>query len=233
MAKGMRRLTRPQLTALAQAALDNAVELLDDARILLVMRRWPRACSLAVLAAEEYGKFYLSVVTALQLESATTETWTKFWKDFGGHQPKYTNLVGQFVDGQDWGPVGGPGDAEWLIAWNSRSGRAADSDKLKQMGFYVDVDRGTGAVLTPARSIEEDIAIQQVELVESVVRRQAALFSDDLTFLVTPTPQLEGFWAEAKALKGAGDPSRGDAMALWEKYFGAITDATTDRVDGD
>jgi hypothetical protein len=43
MAKGMRRLNRPQLAALAQAALDNAVELLDDARILLVMRRWPRA----------------------------------------------------------------------------------------------------------------------------------------------------------------------------------------------
>ncbi|MGW3473289.1 hypothetical protein ACWDKQ_33630 [Saccharopolyspora sp. NPDC000995] len=35
-------------------------------------------------------------------------------------------------------------------------------------------------------SIDEDIAIQQVELVESVVRQQATLFSDDLTFLATP-----------------------------------------------
>ncbi|MER5387633.1 AbiV family abortive infection protein [Saccharopolyspora sp. NPDC002686] len=233
MPKGARRLTRPQLTALAQAALDNAVELLDDARILLAMQRWPRACSLAILAAEEYGKFYLSVVTALQLETATKETWTKFWKEFGGHQPKYTNLVEQFVDGQEWGPAGGPGDAEWLIAWNSRSGRAADSDKLKQMGFYVDVDRGTGAVLTPAQSIDEDIAIQQVELVESVVRQQATLFSDGLTFLATPPPQLEGFWAEAKALQAAGAPSRADAMALWEKYFGDITGATTDQIDSD
>jgi hypothetical protein len=89
------------------------------------------------------------------------------------------------------------------------------------------------AVLTPAQSIVEDIAIQQVELVESVVRRQAALFSDGLRFLTTPPPQLEGFWAEAKALKAAGDPSRADAMALWEKYFGDVTDVTTDRVDGD
>jgi hypothetical protein len=59
--------------------------------------------------------------------------------------------------------------------------------------------------------------------VESVVRRQAALFSDDLTFLVTPTPRLERFWAETEALKATGDPSRG----------GGITDATTDQVDGD
>ncbi|WP_406630016.1 AbiV family abortive infection protein [Amycolatopsis sp. WGS_07] len=228
MVKGGRRLTRPQLMALAQAALDNAVGLLDDARILLEMRRWPRACSLAVLAAEEYGKFYLSVVTALQLKTATTEIWTKFWKDFGGHQPKYTNLIGQFVDSQDWGPVGGPGDAEWLNAWNSRSQRAADSDKLKQKGFYVDVDRGTGAVLTPTQSIDEDSAIQQVETVESVVRRHAALFSGGLTSLATPPPEFERFWEEAKALKAAGEPSRADAAALWEKYFGDIADASPD-----
>ena len=115
--------------------------------------------------------------------------------------------------------MGGEGDAEWLSAWNSRAGQSAVNNGQKQAGFYVNVDHDTGAVSTPAESITEDTAIQQVQMVESIVRPRAALFVGDLTSLMTPPPWMQQFWVEAEALKASG-ASRHAIEVLWKKYVG-------------
>ncbi|WP_460396987.1 AbiV family abortive infection protein, partial [Actinophytocola sediminis] len=89
MPKPSPALTRPQLAQLTRAALDNSGALLDDARLLFTFKLWPRAHVLAILAEEEFGKFYLCIMAGLQLESADAATWTKFWSKFSDHQPKF------------------------------------------------------------------------------------------------------------------------------------------------
>jgi AbiV family abortive infection protein len=54
-------LTIQDLQLLAPAAARNARDLLADAAILLEHQRWPRAHALAVLAAEEAAKAYISI----------------------------------------------------------------------------------------------------------------------------------------------------------------------------
>lgn len=164
MPKPSPALTRPQLAQLARAALDNSGALLDDARLLLTFKRWPRAHVLAILAAEEFGKFYLCVVAGLQLESADAAPWTKFWSKFSDHKPKFAAWYAQYVDEQDWGPVGSAGDEEWLRAWDSRKGKAGNNNRDKQAGLYVDFDLGTTALREPAELFSEGGATQMVQI---------------------------------------------------------------------
>jgi AbiV family abortive infection protein len=183
--------------------------------------RWPRAYSLAVLAAEEFGKFYLCVVTGLELESVDAGSWARFWKKFSRHRPKFAAWFGQYVDSQDWGPVGSTGDQAWLRAWNSHSDEALNHDHGKQSGFYADFDIATNEVRTPAELFTEAKAARMISMVASVVNPWAARATGDLTVLVTPTVAHTAFFAELFALKDSPptDP-RVAVQALVSKHFG-------------
>jgi AbiV family abortive infection protein len=91
-------LNTAQLAELARTTLDNARSLLVDAHLLLDAGRWPRAYALAVLAAEEYGKFEACVVAG-SYEQADEESWKQFWRDFVLHKPKLTTWAGTLVSG--------------------------------------------------------------------------------------------------------------------------------------
>ncbi len=85
-------LTPAQLGALASATLKNSVDLLRDAEGLAVFGRFPRAFSLAVLAAEEFGK-HMMCFGAVGRDKVDPEAWTVFWRRFVTHRPKYENTA--------------------------------------------------------------------------------------------------------------------------------------------
>ena len=79
------------LYRLAMAALANARELLDDARLLAQAGSFPRAHAPAIFAAEEHGKSQLCLL-ALTLHSTGRLDQDKFWAQFRNHKPKLTRL---------------------------------------------------------------------------------------------------------------------------------------------
>lgn len=201
-------LTRTQLAEIARAALDNSASLLDDARVLLDAGRWPRAHALAVLAAEEFGKFFLCIVAGQTVESADAAAWKNFWQRFSSHRVKFAAWFGQYVDQQNWGPVGSEGDEGWGRAWDSRKDEAFKHDVAKQAGLYVGFDVTAGVTSIPAEVLGEKRAAELVGMVEPIVGLWMAIAPRDLTAMVTPDPRVTALLAEAAKLRAeAGETS--------------------------
>lgn len=219
-------LTRAQLALLARGALDNSAGLVEEAQVLLFLKRWPRAQALAILAAEEFGKFILCLTMGQQLESATAAKWKQFWEDFTLHKPKFAAWFGRYADEQDWGPVGSTGDQEWLQAWNARDEQAGQRNRDKQAGLYVDFDHQSGSVLVPDQRFTEDSATQMVEMVSSVVLPWMRRANGDLTSWVTPSPKILEFMAEVRQQNAAEPMDEKSALqvtkALYTKYFSDV-----------
>jgi AbiV family abortive infection protein len=76
---------------LAHAAWENAVGLLDDAKLLLDAGRFPRAFALAELAAEELGKVILVAAMAVRVAVGMPPNWSRFWGKFLHHPDKAWN----------------------------------------------------------------------------------------------------------------------------------------------
>lgn len=206
MAKPTPALTTSQLAQLARAALENAAALLEDARLLLIFERWARAYGIAILSAEEFGKFYLCVTTGKLLGSAKQPTWRSFWDKYWSHQKKFAMWYGAYVDQQDWGPVGSAGDEKWLSAWNSRKHEAHLHDVGKQSGLYVGFEEN--AVQIPAEVVDEAKAAELFMMVQSVVRPWMANAPRDLTSMLTPDPRVTAMLAEAQSLAATSQDKR-------------------------
>jgi AbiV family abortive infection protein len=181
-------LTSAQLAELAKAVLENANDLLDDAYVLLEKQRWPRAYALAVLAAEEIGKFQLCIVAGTY-EPTNNEAWAKFWKSFITHGPKLTNWVGQLIDSLDW-DLTTEGQSKWAKEWHARRESAAVVLELKMAGFYVDFTEGH--VHRPSELVDEKTARTTWEAVAFVIKSVTARFSGDMSVLFGPHAQALG-----------------------------------------
>ncbi|MDQ6920239.1 MAG: AbiV family abortive infection protein [Actinomycetota bacterium] len=188
----------PPLAQLARAALDNASDLLDDAEVLLAAQRWPRAYSLAILAAEEFGKF-MSCVVAGSYEADDRDKWRQFWRNFRDHSPKMTLWAGHFVDMQDWGPVGSQGDREWAEAWASRQEMVTTALAGKMAGLYVDCQRGEISI--PREQLGERTARETVFIVAAVLKPAVIHYAGDLTSLVSPPPEFRQLIARGERAK--------------------------------
>jgi AbiV family abortive infection protein len=209
-------LSAPQRAQLARAALDNAAELLSDARVLLEAGRWPRAYALAVLSAEEFGKFH-SCVVAGSYESDDAAAWAGFWRKFTSHRPKLTTWAGQLVDLLDWGPVGSKGDAEWKRAWDDRKHTVDVGLNGKLASLYVDFDNGK--VNIPRDLLTEETARVTVDAVAAVVEPATVSFRGDLTLLVTPRPEIRALFTKMREAKTQHDRQvAAQAFLDWFKH---------------
>lgn len=195
-------LNSAQLAELARATLDNAMSLLADAHLLLDAGRWPRAYALAVLAAEEYGKFEACVV-ASSYEQTDEESWTQFWGNFVLHKPKLTTWAGTLVDFLFTLPT--MDHEEWINAWNKRGEVVQEGLRGKLSAFYVDfVD---GKVSDPAALFTKEVAAETVALINFVVSIQARSFQGDLTRLVSSPAELRAVFGDMQRAKTAADRS--------------------------
>lgn len=215
------------MAQVARGSLDNAVDLLSDARLLLASGRWPRAYALAVLAGEEYGKFQMTVSMAAT-SSDETVAWQKYWERFQRHDPKLTTWRGQHVDLKDWGPLGSPGDTEWLRAWDGRSEQAKVTQGKKLSALYVDFRQGR--VSLPRSAVSGDDARHLVAAVAEVIDWASQSFPGDLSRLVTPPPELVNIFSRMSKARTAEERREvGEEMLGWltERFSrGATAPAT-------
>ncbi len=188
MSSRKQALTGAQLAELAEAALENANDLLDDARVLLENQRWARAYALAVLAAEEIGKFQLCIVAA-SYEPTDIRAWANYWKNFITHGPKLTNWIGQLIDSLDW-DFTTEGQSPWAREWDARKKSAAIVLELKMAGFYVDFSEEH--VRRPSQLVDEKTAKTTWEAIAFVIRSVTARFAGDLSVLFGPQAQALG-----------------------------------------
>jgi AbiV family abortive infection protein len=152
-----------ELATFAQAALTNATELLSDAKVLLDAQRWPRAYALAVLAAEEYGKFH-ACVHATRLGPDSAENWNAFWKNLAWHGAKFDKWHAALVDIGHYGTL----YQDWLEAWSTRDTFNQIALGGKLAALYVDFK--DGVALEPRDVLTAEDAKRMVALVDKVIR---------------------------------------------------------------
>ena len=157
-------LTTEQLADLAEASLGNAVVLLADARRLLETGSLPLAYSVAIIAAEEFGKCQLAVGAIGSAEDPGIDYWKEFWATFYGHGPKLARM------------------AHFATAWLSaemvesfiETLEPALTEQRREKGFYVDVTQGR--VVAPDEEITEAETSALLQTFGDVISSYAAIF---------------------------------------------------------
>lgn len=150
-------LTCAQIAAGMNAARQNALTLVEDAKLLFNHRPYPRATALAILSIEESGK--LAVLRELAL-ARNAEEMREAWRRYRTHTEK--NRMWTLVDDA----LGGASKLE-----DFRKMFAPDShhphvlDQLKQLCFYTDC-LGKAHWSIPQEVIEETLATMLVRLAE-------------------------------------------------------------------
>lgn len=129
----------PELGEYALAAGRNAADLLDEAELLLRNRRWARAYPLSVLAFEEMGKAWMTIVAMMMPDDIRSE-WP-LTELMATHIDKLVAalFLGRFLSsaavGED--PFGA------VVAVSENVGTlAGEHNRAKQRGFYVDLAGG-------------------------------------------------------------------------------------------
>ncbi|MBB4910553.1 AbiV family abortive infection protein [Actinophytocola algeriensis] len=149
-----------ELLHTARHAIANAAALLQDAELLLSHHRWPRAHALAVLALEEVGKAGICLGALGYQEDQAQD----FWLEFRDHKAKlhFAGAALQVLFGSE-------GQAEALVALVAAAQTEATSEHAQKLrGFYVDLDRQSGAILRP-EAIDEAAASRTIERVEAML----------------------------------------------------------------
>jgi AbiV family abortive infection protein len=92
MTKGAKQLTRDQLTQARLKALRNAKEIVNDAKLLFIGKRWARVLFLCRTAEEEMGKYWFVVGAAIVAVAGKID-WKGFWKTFRDHKAKTLRVL--------------------------------------------------------------------------------------------------------------------------------------------
>jgi AbiV family abortive infection protein len=177
--KGYRGRLSPKDAAVGIAiAKENAVDLLQDAILLLENERFPRASSLAILVIEESGK--AKIFRSLILEDDPKEI-KKLWQELVSHRkknnlwllPKVVEKGGQKLE-----------DIRFLI--EDGSGHTLALDILKQLGFYSGIN-DKKEWLNPKEIIPRELAQEHIDTARSLCKNENS---------VEWTEELLSIWVE-------------------------------------
>ena len=201
---------------LARAALDNASELLGDAKVLLDAGRYPRVLALTVLAAEEFGK-HMMCMSAAALDLDSPREVKKFWKRFRSHEAKYQNWHGQMIDYVAIDPAN-PMHPErrepdlWDDLWSEMPEMVKAAMDMKLRSLYV--DEQDGHPTSPRDLVPGGFASEVWKAVSMVVESSERMWdgADLAEHLETVAPRMQGWYAAMIDAKEKGDP--GDAVAV-------------------
>jgi AbiV family abortive infection protein len=173
------------LSALALAAARNSQRLLDDAELLLKHGRRPSAYSLAVLAFEEAGKAWMSIVT-MMVPPDIRPDWphddliaTHVDKLMAAHG--MANMLASAYSGQDF-------MASLVNISENLEELAREHNQVKQRGLYVDLLDGTA--WEPAR-ITKGEAQRMVTIVRGLLDNGGYLTDPGfVAWLADETPEV-------------------------------------------
>lgn len=142
-------LTIDQIVQGVEAAVENADELIKDAKLLFDKERYARAFSLCVLAEEETAKVVLLMGSITM--SRNPKGWKSFWKMFRSHSSKYVQSV--WLDSMLI-----ENDEEIKKHFQGPRELAYYVNVLKQMGFYTDFESTNQRFLKPQEIISKQFA---------------------------------------------------------------------------
>lgn len=88
----MHNFSPEKLFAGREKALKNALELLEDSKVLFEAEKWARCFFIIQIATEELGKYGIIVTSTISAIHGSLD-WKKFWKRFKDHKNKTRNLL--------------------------------------------------------------------------------------------------------------------------------------------
>jgi AbiV family abortive infection protein len=149
------KLSAKQIADGMNAAIANARRLLEDAKALVQMGRFPTAASLAALSIEESGKVSIlrSLATSKSLEEAAAA-----WKDYRSHTRKNVQWLLP-----DMALKGAQKLEDFWPLFDANAEHPHLLDQVKQLGFYTDC-LGTGNWSVPSEVIDEKLAKSLIQV---------------------------------------------------------------------
>lgn len=201
-----------------RAALQNAHDLIADARLLFNHQRWPRACSLAILATEEVAKAFVCCILPMLPDEAAPHFGWPLDQVSRTHGLKLemagmlTHVLDFYMGGPN-APTRYPSDLDELAA-----GRKEDNEHKKR-GLYVGLN--DAQIMLPSE-ISEQHATDALE--------RAARLAAVATQIVNFTANLPGEVLAARgdiwnAMTGAYEQGGLDGMAeLSQSTFGDLSE---------
>ena len=141
--------------------LQNAKEMLSDAKLLFESERWARCFFLLQIATEELGKYGIIVSSAISLKHGSLST-SKFLKRFRNHKEKTKNLLG-FENLKTFLESEGKSD---LFRIEQDNKYAELQEQVKFMSIYTDFDEG-GTLHIPSQLFGRDLCSVTISLLQS------------------------------------------------------------------
>jgi AbiV family abortive infection protein len=178
------RLSRADVADLQAAILQNAANLADAARTLLQIGRNEQAYALAEAAAEELGKYVLTIRVGIEVTFGGGRTdWIRFWGKFHDHGIKAWNVA--LVDYlaadrlEDWATGNVDAISGDKAGLEQARYQAAAMVELRERALYVDF-RG-GKVRRPAEQISGEHAAMMLDAVGGLLARvkELGLIADE------------------------------------------------------
>lgn len=148
-------LTATQAFDGSQRALNNAAQLLADARLFRDHGRWARSAAMAILAIEEWGK--AEVIRRIYYAGSDQAKLKEAWQAFRQHRAKNLAWVLPFLMPSDATAIT-PRHAAIIVAvLENKTGHAQLLDGWKQQALYVDCV-GKAEWMEPDDAIDEHLA---------------------------------------------------------------------------
>lgn len=162
-------LTTAQIVEGIAAAQDNALRLINDAKVLLEASRYPSANALAILAMEERGK--VTILKRLALVSDPTDVKAS-WREYRNHRAKNAGWIIPYLVGR-----GARTMMDMADAVDDKAEHTGLLDALKQVSFYTDC-LGDRHWSIPEQVINEGLARSMIAAAEAMWGAQAVSFRE-------------------------------------------------------
>jgi AbiV family abortive infection protein len=152
------------LIALAEAAVENARDLVKDAQTLAAAQRWPRVLFLSQIAGEELGKVVMCVSAAVQAAHGSFDR-KKFQRRYRHHLSKLKNVMGveNLFLSQDF---------EREMSQLEEAASDFETGKMLSLysGQFSAEDEHDATVLLPRETISEKMALDALGMAEGRLR---------------------------------------------------------------
>ena len=155
----MKPLTVQDLRNAGIKSLENATELVEEARTLFVSNHWSRSVFLCCISGEELGKCFMSLTAMVNLKTGRFDE-NRYKERFRAHREK-TGVLNFFE--------------EFFVSSSTEvdidkiEGDTEKSEKLKLASLYCDFYRGQP--YAPSEVITKELAGGAITLAENRVRR--------------------------------------------------------------
>jgi len=166
------KLTASLLSEYQENALNNAFDLLNEAKLLLVNKHHARAYFLAIASVEETGKSQIAY-SAKGRNLKNDLVCNVIKKNFSNHSIKITSAFIGWIHGSK----------SLKKALKNAVDYSIDLKRVREASMYTDVDENTGYVFSPKKIIRPVAARDAVKLAEQCYLHSTDYFQRDVPIL--------------------------------------------------